>query len=172
MSLWWPQNTHTPKLIQANTNHTPKHIRPGCRGLQLGCSCIRNVALQQHIHNDRSTSAAVPASLSTPTAPQRPWPLRQPCPTHCTLFWPGLWKLLPNPAVHTLYPALCEDNADVIVLLLCGLELMSAQGGNLLLVHASFLTHDLSSCTLSNSLCKSVASYYFFFVRLSPEPNS
>lgn len=145
------------------------HIRPGCRGLQLGCSCIRNAALQQHIHNDGSTSADVPASVSTPQPHGDP----DLCVSHAQPTVPSFGQGSEDHRHHcSLYSALCEDKADVIVLLLCGLELISAQGGNLLLVHASFLTHSLSSSTHSKREkreWRSIASN-LFCVRLSPEP--
>lgn len=60
---------------------------------QLDCSCIDNVALQQHIRCGRSTAA--PASLSSPTAPQRAWPLQS--------AWPN--PLDQGPGDH---PRLCS----------------------------------------------------------------
>lgn len=85
-SLWQAQNTLKPtQTQQANSNHTPMYTPQGCP--QLGSSCIDNVALQQHIHYDRSTLAAVPASVSTPTAPQRAWPLQSAMPNPLDPFW-------------------------------------------------------------------------------------
>lgn len=108
-SLWRAQRTHTNphKLSQANWNHTPMHTLQGCP--QLGCSCIGNVALQQHIQCGRSTLAAAPASLSTPTAPQRAWPLHSAKPNLLDPLWTRALGTTPTSAVCTLHPASCDE---------------------------------------------------------------
>ena len=85
------------------------HSLPGCP--QLGCSCIGNVAPQQHIHYDRFTLAAVPASpsSSTPTAPQRGWPLHWAMPNPQYPLWARALGTTPTPAVHTLHPTSCDE---------------------------------------------------------------
>lgn len=76
-------------------------------------------------------------------------------------LWARAVELTPTVAVHTLHPASCDDDTDVTVLFLCRIEL-TAQGGNLLLVHASFFTQYLSSSTLLSLLFRSISPYFFF----------
>lgn len=108
-SLWQARSAHTNphKPSQANSNHTPMHTLQGCP--QLGCSCIGNVALQQHIQCGRSTLAAAPASLSTPTAPQRAWPLHSAKPNPLDPLWTRALGTTPTSAVCTLHPASCDE---------------------------------------------------------------